>query len=54
MATNADDDLAPSTTEGFKLSDKKTVDEYKKLGRETYGPDEVHGRAVVVVMVVVG
>jgi len=26
-----DDDLLPSTTEGYKLGDKKTIDEYAKL-----------------------
>lgn len=28
-----DDDLAPSKTEGFKVGEKKTIDEYKNLGR---------------------
>lgn len=28
-----DDDLAPSKTEGFKVGQKKTIDEYKNLGR---------------------
>jgi hypothetical protein len=27
-----DDDLAPSKTEGFKVGEKKTIDEYKNLG----------------------
>ncbi|KAI9787183.1 MAG: hypothetical protein M1839_003418 [Geoglossum umbratile] len=31
MASNIDDDLAPTRTEGFKLGDKKTVEEYAKL-----------------------
>ncbi|KAI9821750.1 MAG: hypothetical protein M1827_002331 [Pycnora praestabilis] len=32
MASNAaDDDLAPSKTEGFKVGEKKTVEEYKQL-----------------------
>jgi hypothetical protein len=33
MADHADDELAPSTTDGFKLGDKKTVDEYRQLGK---------------------
>lgn len=28
-----DDDLAPTKTEGFKVGEKKTIDEYKNLGR---------------------
>lgn len=32
MADHADDDLAPSQTEGFKVGEKKTLDEYKQLG----------------------
>ena len=32
MASNIDDDLAPTRTEGFKLGEKKTVEEYAKLG----------------------
>lgn len=27
-----DDDLTASKTEGFKLGEKKTIEEYKKLG----------------------
>jgi hypothetical protein len=27
-----EDDLAPSKTEGFKVGEKKTIDEYKNLG----------------------
>ncbi|KAF8461348.1 rho guanidine dissociation inhibitor [Kalaharituber pfeilii] len=35
MATpQADDDLVPSTTQGYKLGEKKTVDEYTKLDAE--------------------
>jgi hypothetical protein len=30
-----EDDLAPSKTEGFKVGEKKTIDEYKNLGRLT-------------------
>jgi len=29
-----DDDLAPSKTEGFKVGEKKTLDEYKNLDQE--------------------
>lgn len=32
--TIMDDDLAPSKTEGFKVGEKKTIDEYQKLGRQ--------------------
>jgi Rho GDP-dissociation inhibitor len=32
MADRHDDDLAPSKTEGFKVGEKKTLDEYAKLG----------------------
>ena len=32
MASHADDDLQASTTEGFKVGEKKTVEEYAKLG----------------------
>lgn len=34
MAGDHDDDLVPSTTEGYKLGEKKTVDEYTKLDAE--------------------
>ena len=33
MATDVEDDLAPTKTEGFKVGEKKTVEEYTKLGR---------------------
>ena len=33
MSGKNEDDLAPSKTEGFKLGEKKTLDEYAKLGR---------------------
>lgn len=32
MASRNEDDLAPSKTEGFKVGEKKTLDEYAKLG----------------------
>lgn len=32
MSEQHDDDLAPSKTEGFKVGEKKTVEEYQKLG----------------------
>jgi Rho GDP-dissociation inhibitor len=32
MASRGEDDLAPSKTEGFKVGEKKTLDEYAKLG----------------------
>lgn len=32
MATQGEDDLQASTTEGFKVGEKKTVEEYAKLG----------------------
>ena len=30
--TAADDELAPTQTEGYKVGEKKTVEEYSKLG----------------------
>lgn len=33
MATVADDELVPEQTEGFKVGQKKTIDEYQKLGK---------------------
>jgi len=33
MSSSADDDLQASTTEGFKVGEKKTVEEYAKLGK---------------------
>ena len=32
MASQVEDDLAPEQTEGFKVGEKKTVEEYTKLG----------------------
>ena len=32
-ADNHDDDLAPESTEGFKVGEQKTIDEYQKLGK---------------------
>lgn len=32
MANQGEDDLQASTTEGFKVGEKKTVEEYAKLG----------------------
>lgn len=33
MADNfKDDELQPETTEGFKVGEKKTIDEYNQLG----------------------
>ena len=32
MASHGDDDLSTSKTEGFTLGEKKTVEEYAKLG----------------------
>lgn len=37
MANRHDDDLAPSKTEGFKVGEKKTLDEYAKLGMDLEG-----------------
>ncbi|KAF7506870.1 hypothetical protein GJ744_011216 [Endocarpon pusillum] len=34
MASRNEDDLAPSKTEGFKVGEKKTLDEYAKLDQE--------------------
>jgi len=33
MASHGDDDLVASKTEGYKIGEKKTVEEYAKLGR---------------------
>lgn len=35
MASQAEDELAPSQTDGFKVSEKKTIDEYTKLGEQS-------------------
>lgn len=32
MADHHDDELASTTTEGFKVGEKKTLDEYNQLG----------------------
>lgn len=32
-ATVGQDDLTPEQTEGFKVGEKKTIDEYQKLGK---------------------
>ena len=32
MASQGDDDLVASKTEGYKVGEKKTVEEYAKLG----------------------
>lgn len=31
-----EDDLNPTKTEGFKVGEKKTVEEYQQLGRSPY------------------
>jgi hypothetical protein len=31
------EDLVPEQTEGFKVGEKKTIDEYQKLGKSTKG-----------------
>ena len=33
MASSADDELIPEQTEGYKPGEKKTLDEYQKLGK---------------------
>lgn len=33
MAEHHDDDLVASKTEGFKVGEKKTLEEYKNLGK---------------------
>ena len=33
MTSKPEDDLEPESTEGFKVGEKKTIDEYQKLGR---------------------
>ena len=32
MASHGDDELAAEQTEGFKVGEQKTIDEYQKLG----------------------
>ena len=39
MASKADDDLQPEKTEGFKVGEKKTVEEYAKLGKNNLPAD---------------
>ena len=34
MASQGDDDLVASKTEGYKVGEKKTVEEYAKLGEQ--------------------
>lgn len=36
--TNAEEDLVASNTEGFKLGEKKTIEEYAKLGETDFIP----------------
>jgi len=38
MASNnpTEDELAPETTEGFKVGEKKTIDEYQQLGKKNF------------------
>jgi hypothetical protein len=36
MASRGEDELAPSKTEGFKVGEKKTLDEYAKLGMDLH------------------
>ncbi len=33
MASKEEDELAPTTVDGFKVGEKKTVEEYAKLGK---------------------
>lgn len=41
MANQGEEDLVASKTEGFKLGDKKTVEEYAKLGEpRASGPSD--------------
>lgn len=34
MADHHEDDLVASKTEGFKVGEKKTIEEYQELGKE--------------------
>lgn len=36
MSGQADDDLVASKTEGYKAGEKKTLDEYHKLGKQSF------------------
>jgi Rho GDP-dissociation inhibitor len=33
MASQGEQDLLPEQTEGFKVGEKKTLDEYKNMGK---------------------
>jgi Rho GDP-dissociation inhibitor len=33
MASHGEQDLLPDQTEGFKVGEKKTLDEYKNMGK---------------------
>ena len=35
MESKTEDDLQPEKTDGFKVGEKKTVEEYAKLGKGT-------------------
>ena len=43
-ASAADDDLAPTRTEGYKIGEKKTVEEYSKLGERLRAPGPTRRR----------
>ena len=47
MASKAEDDLQPDTTDGFKVGEKKTVEEYAMLGK-TYSSIPANGFHVLV------
>lgn len=36
MASQGDDELVPDQTEGYRPGQKKTLDEYQKLGKRTF------------------
>lgn len=37
-----EDELVPEQTEGFKVGEKKTIDEYQKLGKFTFIQAALH------------
>jgi hypothetical protein len=36
MASHGEQDLLPDQTEGFKVGEKKTLDEYKNMGKREF------------------
>lgn len=45
MTNSADEELVASKTEGFKVAEKKTLEEYAKLGERI--PPESYGQCLI-------